>query len=233
MTPSDSIVFLVDVDNTLLDNDNVKKDIEAKMLEMLGDEVAAGFWHHYETVRKDLDVIDFFETMKRVRTDFPNDTERVDAATAVLMTWDFRSRVYPRALEVLDHLKTMGTPIVTSDGDPVFQPRKIHQSGVTPAVDGRVLIFVHKEHYIPAIVAAYPAERYVLIEDKPGILMRSKKWLGDRLTTVHVLQGKYALDPKHAVDYKPDIVVENIADLLKLGAADFATAAKTAAATTA
>jgi hypothetical protein len=123
----------------------------------------------------------------------------------------------------------MGTPVVLSDGDPVFQPSKIHQCGVTQAVDGRVLIFVHKEKFLPSVRARFKAEHYVLIDDKPGILMRSKAALGDRLTTVHVLQGKYALDPKHAVDYKPDIVVKGIADLLKYGKDDFLLKKKEAA----
>jgi hypothetical protein len=116
----------------------------------------------------------------------------------------------------------MGLLVVVSDGDPVFQPTKIARCGVTEAVDGRVLIFVHKEHYMPNVRHQFRAEHYVLIDDKPGILMRSKAHLQDRLTTVHVLQGKYALDPKHAVDYKPDIVVQNFSDLLKYSKEDFA-----------
>ena len=106
-------------------------------------------------------------------------------------------------------------PVVLSDGDAIFQPTKIHKCGVTEAVDGRVLIFAHKEKHLPFVEQQFQAQHYVLIDDKPGILMRSKAALGDRLTTVHVLQGKYALDPKHAVDYKPDIVEKNFSDLLK------------------
>ena len=208
------LVFLIDLDNTILDNDGVKQDIEAKMLEVLGERLAARFWHYYEDVRKDLDYIDFFETMARLREENPSDAAAIDRAMDALMDWDFRRRLYPRAIETVLHLKSVGLPIVLSDGDPVFQPMKIHQCGVTEAVDGRVLIFVHKEKFLSAVRARFQAEHYALIDDKPGILMRSKAALGDRLTTVHVVQGKYATDPKFAVDYKPDIVVQNFRDLL-------------------
>jgi FMN phosphatase YigB (HAD superfamily) len=215
------LVFLIDLDNTLLDNDGVKKDIEAKMLEILGERLAARFWHYYEAVRKEIDYIDFFQTMMSLRDENPADADVVDRATAALMDWDFRPRLYPRALKTVRHLKSLGLPVVLSDGDPVFQPMKIHQCGVTEAVDGRVLIFVHKEKFLPSVRARFPAEHYVLIDDKPGILMRSKASLHERLTTVHVLQGKYATDPKHAVDYTPDIVVERISDLLSYDADAF------------
>jgi FMN phosphatase YigB (HAD superfamily) len=215
------LVFLIDLDNTILNNDGVKQDIEAKMLEILGERLAGRFWHYYEEVRKDLDYIDFYQTMLRLRDENPAGATVVDEATAALMDWDFCPRLYPRAIETVLHLKSLGLPIVLSDGDPVFQPMKIHQCGVTQAVDGRVLIFVHKEKFLPAVQARFPAEHYVLIDDKPGILMRSKAALGGRLTTVHVLQGKYATDPKHAVDYTPDIVVRDFSDLLQYNADAF------------
>jgi FMN phosphatase YigB (HAD superfamily) len=220
-TPVRDLVFLIDLDNTILDNDSVKKDIEARMLAILGPDLAARFWELYEQVRKDLDVIDFWEQMKRLKAEHP-DNPAVDQATEALADWDFTNRVYPRAIETVLHLKKMGLCLVLSDGDAIFQPTKIHKCGVTEAVDGRVLIFVHKEKHLPFVRQQFKAGHYVLIDDKPGILMRSKAALGDRLTTVHVLQGKYALDPKHAVDYKPDIVVENFSDLLKHAKEDFA-----------
>ncbi len=215
------LVFMIDFDNTICDNDGVKKDMEARLLEILGDRLAARFWELYEAVRKDLDVIDFYETMRRLGAEFPDDAARVDRATDCLMDWDFTVRMYPRALETVEHLKSMGKCIVVSDGDPVFQPSKIWQSGVTQAVDGHVLIFVHKEKFLPSVERRFRAEHFALIDDKPGILMRSKAALGDRLTTVQVLQGKYALDPKHAVDYKPDIVVKDFKDLLNCSVDDF------------
>jgi FMN phosphatase YigB (HAD superfamily) len=212
---------MIDLDNTLLDNDGVKKDMQTRLLEILGQEIAARFWELYEVVRKEVDIIDFFETMRRLREEFADRAATVDAAMDALMSWDFRPRLYPQAIETVLHLKTLGLPVVVSDGDPVFQPSKIHQCGVTEAVDGRVFIFVHKEKYLPAVEARLKAEHFVLIDDKPGILMRSKAALGDRLTTVHVLLGKYARDPKHAVEYTPDVVVERIGDLLTCTAADF------------
>jgi FMN phosphatase YigB (HAD superfamily) len=214
------LVFMIDLDNTILDNDGVKKDLEAKMLEILGKEMAARFWELYEIVRKELDVIDFYEQMRRMKEEFPERPE-IDAATSALADWDFSSRVYPDALKTIAHLRSMGLPVVVSDGDAVFQPTKIWKCGVTEAVDGRVFIFAHKEKHLPAVETQFPAKHYVLIDDKPGILMRSKAALGDRLTTVHVLQGKYALDPKHAVEYTPDIVAKNFSDLLGYSAADF------------
>ncbi|HXK33083.1 MAG TPA: HAD family hydrolase [Dehalococcoidia bacterium] len=215
------LVFLIDLDNTILDNDGVKKDMEASLAEKLGPEMSARFWELYEIVRKDLDVVDFIETFRRLGEEFPDQAATVEAACDMLMEWDFCPRLYPRAIETVLHLKSIGLPVIVSDGDPVFQPSKIHQCGVTQAVDGRVLIFVHKEKHLAAVRTMFKAGHYVLIDDKPGILMRSKAALGDRLTTVHVLQGKYALDPKHAVEYTPDIVVKHFSDLLRCGPADF------------
>jgi FMN phosphatase YigB (HAD superfamily) len=215
------LVFMIDLDNTLLDNDGVKEDMKDRLHGILGERLAARFWELYEVVRKELDIIDFYETFIRLRDENPGDAATVDKAMDALMQWDFCPRLYPRALETVAHLKNMGLPVVVSDGDPVFQPSKIHQCGVTQAVDGRVLIFVHKEKYLPAVEARFKAKHYALIDDKPGILMRSKAALGDRLTTIHVLQGKYARDPKHAVDYTPDIVVEKIGDLLDYSASQF------------
>jgi FMN phosphatase YigB (HAD superfamily) len=215
------IVFMIDVDNTVLDNDGVKRDMEEALLDLLGAVRARRFWELYEVVRKETDVVDFCETLRRLRAEGPEASAVVDRTTDALMRWDFCPRLYPRAIETVLHLKTIGVPVVVSDGDPVFQPSKIQQCGVTDAVDGRVLIFVHKEKHLPDVEMRFSADHYVLIDDKPGILMRSKAALGDRLTTVHVLQGKYARDPKHAVDYTPDIVVENFSDLLEYTEDDF------------
>jgi FMN phosphatase YigB (HAD superfamily) len=223
------LVFMIDLDNTILDNDGVKEDMKAKLLDVLGERLSARFWELYEVIRKEIDVIDFYETVRRLGEENPDEAERVALAMDTLMEWDFCPRLYPRAIETVLHLKSLGLPVVVSDGDSVFQPMKIHQCGVTQAADGRVLIFVHKEKYLPVVEARFKANHYVLIDDKPGILMRSKAALGDRLTTVHVLQGKYALDPKHAVDYTPDIVVQNFSDLLKCGADDFLLKKKAAA----
>jgi FMN phosphatase YigB (HAD superfamily) len=215
------LVFMVDVDNTILDNDGVKSDMEGGLLDCLGPDLAARFWELYELVRIETDVVDFVETMRRLDEEHPEAHATIDAATTLLMEWDFGRRLYPNALETLSHFKGMGTPIIVSDGDPVYQPMKIRQCGVTAVVEGRVFIFVHKEHHLPAVERYFNADHFVLVDDKPGILMRSKAALGDRLTTVHVVQGKYAVDPKHAVDYTPDIVVQNFSDLLECDADAF------------
>ncbi len=215
------LVFMIDVDNTILDNDSVKSDLERAMLSILGPTLATRFWELYEIVRKDTEVVDFVENMRRLGDEHPESRAAIDDATAALMNWDFRPHLYPHAIETIAHLKSIGLPVIVSDGDPVFQPGKILQAGVTAAVDGRVLIFVHKETHLPAVETYFNAEHFVLIDDKPGILMRSKAALGDRLTTVQVLQGKYALDPKYAVDYTPDIVAKNFSDLRNYGADAF------------
>ncbi|MBF6600041.1 MAG: HAD family hydrolase [Dehalococcoidia bacterium] len=215
------LVFMIDVDNTILDNDGVKSDMERVMLGILGPPLAARFWELYEVVRGETEVVDFIETMRRLGDEQPEAADAIDRATTALATWDFCTRLYPYALETIAHIKSLGLPVIVSDGDPVFQPSKILQCGITAAVDGRVLIFVHKERHLPAVERYFQAEHYVLIDDKPGILMRSKGLLGERLTTVHVLQGKYALDPKHAVDYTPDIVVERFNDLRRYDADAF------------
>lgn len=223
------LVFLIDLDNTLLDNDGVKSDMKAALHDILGERLSTDFWRLYEVVRDDLDVIDFYETFRRLGEESPADADAIQRGLDALMEWDFCSRLFPKALDTVLHLKSMGTPVVLSDGDPVFQPSKIHQCGVTAAVDGRVLIFVHKEKFLPSVRARFKADHYVLIDDKPGILMRSKAALGDKLTTVQVMQGKYAHDPKYAVDYTPDIVVDHISDLLKCGIDDFLLTSKEAA----
>jgi FMN phosphatase YigB (HAD superfamily) len=224
------LVFMIDVDNTILDNDGVKTDMERRMLDILGPTLSARLWELYEVVRKETDVVDFIETMRRLGDEHPDARRAIDLATTTLMNWDFCKRLYPNAIETIAHLKSLGLPVIVSDGDSVYQPSKILQCGVTAAVEGRVLIFVHKEKHLRAVERYFDADHYVLIDDKPGILMRSKAALGDRLTTVQVLQGKYALDPKLAVDYTPDIVAQRFSDLRRYGSDAFTLRKRAAAA---
>ncbi len=224
------LVFMIDVDNTILDNDGVKSDMERRMLDILGPTLATRLWELYEIVRQEIHVVDFIETMRRLALEHPATRRAIDLATTTLMNWDFRKRLYPNAIDTITHLKSLGLPVIVSDGDPVYQPSKILQCGVTAAVEGRVLIFVHKEKHLRAIERYFDADHYVLIDDKPGILMRSKAALGDRLTTVQVLQGKYALDPKLAVDYTPDIVAQRFSDLRRYDADAFTLRKRAAAA---
>ena len=215
------IVFFVDFDNTLLDNDGLKHDLELKVRECLGEESVGAFWAAYEDVRRDLGVIDFFETGRRLRELLPSEGARVDATVGAIMAWDFRPRLQPGALETLRHLGTLGLTMVISDGDAIFQPMKIWQSGVTSAVEGRVLIFGHKEERIADVAVRFPARRYVLIDDKPRVLAACKQVLGSRLTTVLVRFGHYAQEAG-AGDGGADIAVDRIDQLQELTAADLA-----------
>ena len=217
----ESILFMIDMDNTLLDNDGVRDDMAAALVDALGPAPAARLWELYEAVRAETGVVDFIETTRRLRDEHRDDEPAMDAATALLMRWDFRPRMFPRAIETVEYLNTIGLPVIISDGDPVFQPGKIQRCGASEAVEGRVFVFAHKEDHLAALLTYFNPRHTVLIDDKPAILMRSKAALGGRLTTVHVLQGKYALDPQHAVDYRPDIVVKNVSDLLRYGQGDF------------
>lgn len=214
------LVFFIDFDNTILDNDSLKDDLDQRMREILGDDMAQGFWGAYEEVRTDLSVIDFFETGRRLHGMYPNEAQRVDAAIDALMTWDFRPRLLPKAIETVRYLGTLGQTMVISDGDPIYQPTKIWQSGIAAEVGGRVLIFGHKEQRISDLAMRFPAEQYVLIDDKPKVLAACKKALGTRLTTVHVRFGHYGLAPD-ASGAAADFSVDAIAELIGRGADAF------------
>ena len=210
-----AIVFLIDIDNTLLDNDRVKAGMGSEILRLAGEDGSEQFWNLYEDVRKELDYVDVPMTLARFRQLRP-DLRRFPQLSAMLLGYPFENDLYPRALEVVEYLKGMGTVVVLSDGDPVFQPAKIGRIGVADAVDSNVLIYAHKEQHLDEVLSLYPADHYVLIDDKPGILSRIKKVLGVRLTTVHVRQGKYA-----AAEEDPgapaDITVGGIVEVLALG----------------
>jgi FMN phosphatase YigB (HAD superfamily) len=215
-----SLVFLVDIDNTLLDNDRVKAAMEAGIRSLAGEDGSQEFWDLYEEVRRELDYVDLPGTLARFRARRP-DLRKFPQMSAMLLGYPFEKDLYPRAMEVVAHLKTMGTVVVLSDGDPVFQPAKIGRIGVADAVDSNVLIYAHKERHLREVRDLYPADAYVLVDDKPGILARAKTSLGARLTTVHVRQGKYATLEDVPADPPPDIDLEGIAALLELGPADF------------
>jgi FMN phosphatase YigB (HAD superfamily) len=214
------LVFFIDFDNTILDNDSLKGDMDSRMREILGADMAEGFWRAYEDVRKDLSVIDFFETGRRLHDMYPNEPARVTEAIDAIMTWDFRPRLLPNAIEAVRHLGTLGLTMVISDGDPIYQPSKIWQSGIADEVGGRVLIFAHKEKRIADLAARFPAEQYVLIDDKPKVLDACKATLGDRLTTVHVRFGHYGVGP--GIDSgTANIAIDGIAELIGKGAETF------------
>jgi len=215
-----TIVFLVDIDNTLLDNDRVKAAMEAGIQNLAGEAGAREFWVVYEEVRQELDYVDLPVTLARFRARRP-DLRKFPQMSALLLNYPFEGDLYPEAMEVVAHLREMGTVVVLSDGDPVFQPAKIGRIGVADAVDSNVLIYAHKERHLNEVRDLYPADHYVLVDDKAGVLARAKLVLGDLLTTVHVHQGKYATHDEGGVEPHPDIELDGIAGVLELGTARF------------
>lgn len=207
------LVFLLDVDNTLLDNDRVKKDIAQAIAGVVPADRATRFWSLYEEVRTDERVVDFPETLRRFRRAFSDEPRAGDVDRAVLSV-PFERYLYPRALEVIDRLWTLGDVAIVSDGDRVYQPAKIDRAGLLLAVRGNVLIYEHKEDHLAEVQRRFPGERYAHVEDKATLLARTKLAFGRRVTTIHVRQGHYASDRPDGP--APDIAVDRIADLLAL-----------------
>lgn len=211
-------VFLIDVDNTLLDNDRAKADVARAIRESVGADRAARFWSLYEKVRDECGVVDYPETLRRFRRALPDETRLADVDRAVLDI-PFERYLYPRALDVIGYLWTLGQPAILSDGDRVYQPMKIERAGLLLAVRGNVLVYEHKEDQLAEVQRRFPADAYVHIDDKAALLARTRASLGDRVTTVHVRQGHYATeDPGGPA---PDIVVERIGDVLQVPGARF------------
>ena len=205
------MVLLFDVDNTLLDNDQVEANLEAGIRATAGDERAARFWEIYEEVRVDLDLVDLPETMERFGREC-EDATCLGPLADVIYGADFAGRLFPGAIEAVAHAGTLGLPVILSDGDQLFQRHKIRSAGLEAAFEGRVLVYEHKERETADIRARYPAERYVMLDDKPRIHEAMKSVLGGAVTTVLVEQGKYALDPAHRVETEPDLRLGAIAD---------------------
>jgi len=213
------LVFLLDVDNTLLDNDFVKDDLGRHMERFLKPDDQQRFWGLYEAIRHERDVVDFPLTLERFHDGF-RDEPVFGRLCHLLDNYRFDKHLYPHALETIHHLRTFGTTVVVSDGDTVFQPRKIAEAGITEAVGGQVFIYTHKEKSIAEVVERVPADRYIMVDDKRRILASLKTAYPDRFGSVHVLQGHYAqADPDLKPD--PDIEVGAIGDLRRFGAADF------------
>lgn len=219
LTPAQT-VFLFDVDNTLIDNDRFAADLSARLEQKFG---AAGhdrYWALYARLRDRLGYADYLTTLQAFRAGLDDDPNLLQMS-AFLLEYPFAQRLYPRALEALAHLGTLGLPVVLTDGDIVFQPRKIQRSGIWDVVAGRVLITLHKERRLDLVQRRFPASHYVLIEDKPELLAAMKQVLGARLTTVFVRQGHYAESQSIAIDPAPDVTVKRIGDLCDLALPDF------------
>ena len=208
-------VFLLDVDNTLLDNDAIVEDLRRYLITAFGEECERRYWEIFEELRRELGYADYLGALQRYRIERPRDPHLLEISL-FLLAYPFADRVYPGAFDVIRHLRSRGLVVVLSDGDVVFQPRKVERSGLWAAVDGRVLIYIHKEQMLDDVERRFPAERYVMVDDKVRILAEMKKIWRDRLTTVFVRQGHYAHDPVLLAVYSsPDITIERIGDVTK------------------
>jgi len=208
------VVFLFDVDNTLLDNDRVAADLQRHLISNVGAEGAQEYWQIFEQLRTDLGYADYLGGLQRYRAKHPH-AQQLLCMSDFLINYPFAERLFPDALKVVERLQQWGSAVILSDGDVVFQPLKISRSGLANAVSGRVLIYVHKEQELDDLEQRYPAEHYVLVDDKLRILAAVKKFWGSRVTTVFVRQGHYAADPKVLASYPPaDISIGCIGNLL-------------------
>lgn len=216
MANPEEVVFLFDIDNTLLDNDHVTADLRKHLIREFGAEDAGRYWAIFETLRTELGYADYLGALQRYRLIDMNDPSMLHMS-AFLLEYPFANRLYPGSLDALAHVGQWGKTVILSDGDVVFQPRKAQRSGIWEAVDGRVLIYIHKEDMLDAVMTRYPAKHYVMVDDKLRILAAMKNIMGDKLTTVFPRQGHYALDPKNIATYPPaDITIERIGDLVNI-----------------
>src|SRR5256885_8586644 len=185
------VAFLVDVDNTLLDNDHIAADLKRHLERVVGPERQARYWAIFEELRSELGYADYLGALQRYRIEQPRDPQAI-GVSLFLLHYPFADRVYPRALDVIRHLRQRGPVVILSDGDVVFQPRKIERSGLWEAVSAEVLVYIHKEEMLDDVAHRYPAKRYVMVDDKVRILAAMKEIWNERLTTVFVRQGHYA-----------------------------------------
>ena len=214
MKPNADVVFLLDCDNTLLDNDRVIDDLRAQLAKEFGAESRDRYWRIFEALRDELGYADYLGALQRYRLVLKHDP-RLLQMSGYLVDYPFADRLYPDALRAIEHLRQWGPTVILSDGDAVFQPRKVQRSGLWEAVDGRVLIYIHKEQMLADLVQRYPAGHYVMVDDKLRILAAMKAIMQRRLTTVFARQGHYALDPQVLAAYPPaDVTIERIGDLL-------------------
>jgi FMN phosphatase YigB (HAD superfamily) len=207
------VVILLDCDNTLFDNDRLEQDLRDHLMQEFGVAGRDRYWTLFEQLRGELGYADFLGALQRYRTDDRCDP-RLLRMSGFLLDYPFADRLYPGVLGVLERLRAVGPTVILSDGDVVFQPHKLVRSGLWAAVEGRVLIYIHKERMLADVAAHYPARRYVMVGDKLRILTAMKGSWGDRLTTVFARQGHYAFDPKHLATYPAaDRTIERISEL--------------------
>ncbi len=210
------VVFLLDVDNTLLDNDRIQSDLKRHLEREFGAASRDRYWAILEQLFTELGYRDYLGALQRYRVEHPQDIHLL-SMSSFLVDYPFANRLYPGSLDVLERFRSWGQTVILSDGDVVFQPRKVERSGIFEAVEGNVLIYIHKEEALDDVERRYPAEHYVLVDDKPRILGAVKKIWGDRVTTIFPRQGQYAHDQKTIAECPPaDVTVERIGDLLNI-----------------
>ena len=207
------VVFLLDVDNTLLDNDRIIADLREALTREFGAERELRYWSIFDEHRRELGYADYLGALQRFRLEDPHDPSLL-AISSMLVDYPFRDRLFPGAFDVIQHLGQWGTTVILTDGDVVFQPLKIERSGLAEAVGGRVLVYVHKEQELAEVERRFPADGYVLVDDKIRILTDVKAIWGTRVTTVFPKQGHYANAPDVPAYPKPDVAIDHIADLL-------------------
>ncbi|HEX7315615.1 MAG TPA: HAD family hydrolase [Pyrinomonadaceae bacterium] len=213
MQPND-VVFLFDVDNTLLDNDRVTANLRLFLEREVGPERAGRYWAIFEELRAELGYADYLGALQHYRAEYPYDCHLL-AVSTYLVNYPFANRLFPNSLDVIEHCRQWGPVVILSDGDVVFQPRKVERSGLFEAVGGNILIYIHKERELADVERRYPAKHYVMVDDKLRILAAMRRSWGARVTTVFPRQGHYALDPAETAKHPPaDITVERIGDLL-------------------
>jgi FMN phosphatase YigB (HAD superfamily) len=223
------VVFLFDVDNTLLNNDQVTADLQKHLAREVGAIGAKHYWELFEKLRHELGYADYLGALQRYRIKYPHDL-RVLTVSRFLIDYPFANRLFANSLDAIQHVQRSGRAVLLTDGDVVFQPRKVQRSGLFEVVDGNVLIYVHKEHELADVAERYPAEHYVMLDDKLRILASMKKIWRKQLTTIFVRQGHYAMDPAVVASNPPaDMTLERIGDLLKYSLRDLLAAAHASA----
>lgn len=207
------MVFLFDVDNTLLDNDRVEVDLKRHLKGAVGEESQQRYWKIFEELRTELGYADYLGALQRYRVERPRDPKLLEVSY-FMVNYPFANRLYPESLDAVEHAKHFGQTAILSDGDVVFQPRKVDRSGLYETFEGHVLIYVHKEHELEDVEQKYPAEHYVMVDDKVRILAAIKEYWGARVTTVFPRQGHYAFDEAEVAKYpQPDITLQRIGEL--------------------
>jgi FMN phosphatase YigB (HAD superfamily) len=226
-TEADATVFLFDVDNTLLDNDRVEADLKRHLITEVGEECQERYWKIFENLRSELGYADYLGALQRYRVERPRDPKLLEVSY-FMVNYPFANRLYPESLDAVEHARQLGRAVILSDGDVVFQPRKVDRSGLYETFEGHVLIYVHKERELEDVEKKYPADHYIMVDDKVRILAAIKQYWGERVTTVFPRQGHYALDEAQVAKYpQPDIAIQRIGQLQRYSIKEMVMAAAT------